>query len=43
VFLWRGPPSYDPLVVYQPKTWLLREDWKKAGPVSCNEVPSANH
>src|SRR6476646_10843157 len=40
VFLWRGPPTYDPLVVYQPKTWLLREGWKKAGPISCHEVPS---
>jgi putative transposase len=40
-FLWRGPPTYDPLIVYQPKTWLLREGWKKSGPVSCREVPSA--
>ena len=40
VFLWRGPPTYDPLVVYQPATWLLREGWKKAGSVSCHEVPS---
>ncbi|HEX7837186.1 MAG TPA: transposase [Kofleriaceae bacterium] len=40
-FLWRGPPTYDPLVVYQPKTWLLREGWKKAGAISCREVPSA--
>jgi len=39
-FLWRGPPTYDPLVVYQPKTWLLREGWKKAGPISYREVPS---
>jgi hypothetical protein len=23
-FLWRGPPTYDPLVVWQPRTWLLR-------------------
>src|SRR3954468_17448561 len=28
-FLWRGPPTYDPLLVYQPRTWLLREGWKK--------------
>jgi REP element-mobilizing transposase RayT len=41
VFLWRGPPTYDPLVVYQPKTWLLREGWKKVGPISCHETPSA--
>jgi REP-associated tyrosine transposase len=40
-FLWRGPPTYDPLIVYQPKTWLLREGWKKSGPISCHEVPSA--
>jgi hypothetical protein len=24
-FLWRGPPTYDPLITYQPRTWLLRE------------------
>ena len=41
VFLWRGPPTYDPLVVYQPRTWLLREGWKVVGPISCREVPSA--
>src|ERR1043166_4005139 len=39
-FLWRGPPTYDPLIVYQPRTWLLREGWKKAGPISCRDVPS---
>jgi REP element-mobilizing transposase RayT len=40
-FLWRGPQTYDPLVVYQPRTWLLRDGWKKSGPISCHEVPSA--
>jgi REP element-mobilizing transposase RayT len=40
-FLWRGPPTYDPLFVYQPRTWLLREGWKKVGTVSYREVPSA--
>jgi REP element-mobilizing transposase RayT len=41
-FLWRGPPTYDPLIVYQPRTWLLREGWKRGGaPISCREVPSA--
>jgi REP element-mobilizing transposase RayT len=39
-FLWRGPPTYDPLVVYQPRTWLLRAGWKKAGSISCRQVPS---
>jgi putative transposase len=40
-FLWRGPETYDPLIVYQPRTWLLREGWKKAGEISCHAVPSA--
>jgi REP element-mobilizing transposase RayT len=39
-FLWRGPPSYDPLIVYQPKTWLLREGWRKSGSISYRAVPS---
>jgi len=40
-FLWRGPPTYDPLITYQPKTWLLREGWKRAGTISCREIPSS--
>ena len=41
-FLWRGPETYDPLVVYQPRTWLLRDGWRKGGaPISIREVPSA--
>ncbi|HSS01838.1 MAG TPA: transposase [Kofleriaceae bacterium] len=40
-FLWRGPPTCDPLITYQPKTWLLREGWKKVGSISCYEIPSA--
>src|SRR3954464_7491041 len=40
-FLLRGPPTYDPFIVYQPRTWLLREGWKKSGPISSREVPSA--
>jgi REP element-mobilizing transposase RayT len=41
-FLWRGVETYDPLVVYQPRTWLLRDGWRKGGaPISIREVPSA--
>jgi REP element-mobilizing transposase RayT len=41
-FLWRGPETYEPLHVYRPTTWLLREGWKKSGlTISCREVPSA--
>ena len=43
VWLWRWPPAYEPLWVYRPGTWLLREGWKKHGStISCHEVPSAN-
>jgi len=40
-FLWRGPDTYEPLMVYRPRTWLLREGWKKAGEISCRDVPAA--
>jgi putative transposase len=40
-WLWRLPAAYDPLVVYQPRTWLLRVGWKTAGTISYREVPSA--
>ena len=41
-FLWRGPPTYDPLQVFRPQTWLLAEGWKKHGTtISCRDVPSA--
>jgi REP element-mobilizing transposase RayT len=40
-FLWPNPAGYDPLVVYQPRTWLLRAGWAKISPISCHHVPSA--
>jgi REP element-mobilizing transposase RayT len=38
---WRHRDTYDPLVVYFPKTWLLSAGWRKAGTISLYEVPSA--
>ena len=38
---WLGRDPYVPLVVYFPKTWLLSAGWRKAGPISFYEVPSA--
>jgi REP element-mobilizing transposase RayT len=38
---WRRRETYDPLVVYLAKTWLLREGWRKAGTISFYDVPSA--
>jgi REP element-mobilizing transposase RayT len=37
----RGRDTYEPLVVYFPKTWLLNEGWRKAGTISYYEVPSS--
>ncbi len=39
---WKGlPDSYDPLIVWIPKTWLLQEGWKRHGLIDPFEVPSA--
>ena len=40
LFMWRWRDTYDPLVVYLPRTWLLREGWKKSGRISFAEVPN---
>jgi REP element-mobilizing transposase RayT len=39
-FMWRTRETYDPLMVRRPRSWLLREGWKKAGSISCRDVPS---
>ena len=42
VLMWRWRSTYEPLVVYLPRTWLLREGWRKAGPsIPFRYVPSA--
>jgi SAM-dependent methyltransferase len=33
------PPTYEPLVVWPPRTWLLREGWRRHGLVRFDEVP----
>jgi REP element-mobilizing transposase RayT len=37
---WRWRQTYDPLVVYFPKTWLLRVGWRQYGTVPFREIPS---
>src|SRR5262245_41299469 len=34
---WVRPVDYDPLPVCRAQTWLLREGWKRAGPISLYE------
>jgi hypothetical protein len=38
--MWPIRQTYDPLVVYRPGTWLLREGWKLHGAISARDVPS---
>ena len=37
--LWRWPKTYEPLLVYRPRTWLLSAGWAQAGPISFKETP----
>jgi REP element-mobilizing transposase RayT len=39
-WMWPIRPTYDPLVVRRPESWLLREGWKLAGQVSAHDIPS---
>ena len=39
--LWRWRETYEPMVVYLPKTWLLREGWRKYGLIPFDHVPSS--
>ena len=39
--MWRPPATYDPMIVWLPRTWLLREGWRRHGLIPCREVPSA--
>ena len=38
-WMWPIRETYDPLVVFRPTTWLLREGWKRAGTISARDIP----
>jgi REP element-mobilizing transposase RayT len=38
--LWIWPPTYEPLVVWAPRTWLLAKGWTVHGPISVWTVPA---
>jgi REP element-mobilizing transposase RayT len=40
LLMWKLPATYEPMVVWLPKTWLLREGWRRHGLIRCREVPS---
>jgi REP element-mobilizing transposase RayT len=37
--MWPIRETYDPMVVYRPQSWLLREGWKRTGTISARDVP----
>jgi len=37
--MWTWRDGYQPMVVWTPKTWLLREGWRRHGLIRCDEVP----
>ena len=39
-WMWAMRETYDPLVVFRPRTWLLSEGWKRGGgAISARDVP----
>ncbi|HEY0483854.1 MAG TPA: transposase [Kofleriaceae bacterium] len=39
--MWPIRETYDPMIVFRPRTWLLAEGWKRGGgPISARDVPS---
>jgi REP element-mobilizing transposase RayT len=40
--LWPLPPTYHPLIVFRPRTWLLAKGWRQFHPlISLSEVPGS--
>jgi len=39
---WKLREDYKPMTVWEPRTWLLAEGWRRYGLIGCYEVPSAN-
>jgi len=39
-WMWPIRATYDPMIVYRPRTWLLAEGWKLCGSISARDVPS---
>jgi putative transposase len=37
--MWRWRETYDPLTVYRPRTWLLRDGWRRHGLIAFRERP----
>ena len=40
--MWKWRDTYDPMIVWLPRTWLLSEGWRRHGLIGAREVPSAS-
>jgi putative transposase len=40
--MWKWRDTYDPMIVWLPRTWLLSEGWRRHGLIGAREVPGAN-
>ena len=40
--LWRWRETYQPMVVYLARTWLLREGWRRHGLIGFHDVPRSS-
>jgi hypothetical protein len=38
---WKVREDYRPMTVWEPRTWLLAEGWRRHGLIGCHEVPGA--
>ncbi len=38
--MWKWRDTYEPMIVWLPKTWLLSEGWRRYGLIGYAEVPS---
>jgi len=38
--MWPIRETYDPMIVFRPRTWLLAKAWKLVGSISAHDVPS---
>jgi len=38
--MWPIRATYDPMIVFRPRTWLLAKAWKLVGSISARDVPS---
>lgn len=38
-WMWKPPPTYEQMLTWLPKTWLLAHGWRRNGAISVRDVP----